>query len=748
MDFSKAFDSISHKYIFETFSFLNFGDHFLKILHTMLNKRSVSLMVDGYLSSSFKIERGVPQGDTASPYIFIIVLEILILKLNNDPDILKIGINYADGITDTDPLLVFADDMTLLMNETEENLVRVRDIFANFAKLSGLEINEEKTNVIRIGTKLDDTAPITNKVSFTYATKFKILGFEIDNKLETLNENFTKKEKKINKLIYMWSKLNLSTIGNLIISKTFLISQLSYLLSVLDCPEPVLKRIQHKIDSFIMKSSKPWMSKERLYQPVEKGGLGAINLTNFSTSLKMSWARRAKESKGLWANILKSKVSSNDNICYIRKCDIKPFNKGLMPIVGAFERTVDKHNENIKRKKPLLTLTPLSLLECVPKPGPKGRVINVKPTRSSHPELYRRGKICEIRPIDLLDRLNLELGIVKIVPNDNLLNLLELNDLDPVRRRMAVLRVRKIMANITEFLMVERKQTMFPLSKVVEDTKKGSRKYRNILDHEGNLIVQPWRTIDTKFNVTVKPGNENYFKRMGKFVKCKYLSADLQTLHLNTINGRTRLNNVEAKYKRNGDGVLKLPFCTFCTLDKIVTPEIENERHFYQECPISSEVLEHVKQTFALPDNLNIEDILIFFNNEDEWLSLKVNIVMLLYRKYLNTCRKSNQLPNKNYLSSLIKSKLKLIISANPADNKLVEGFVPLISGNALPVEEIKELLETTNNKDDKLLILFDSQRRTRQLEITAMEYLASSINTGTRMLNIQRRLIELNNVE
>ena len=283
---------------------------------------------------------------------------------------------------------------------------------------------------------------------------------------------------------------------------------------------------------------------------------------------------------------------------------------------------------------------------------------------------------------------------------------------------------------------------------MVEDTKKGRRKYRNILDHEGNLIVQPWRTIDTKFNVTVKPGNENYFKRMGKFVKCKYLSADLQTLHLNTINGRTRLNNVEAKYKRNGDGVLKLPFCTFCTLDKVVTPEIENERHFYQECPISSEVLEHVKQTFALPDNLNIEDILIFFNNEDEWLSLKVNIVMLLYRKYLNTCRKSNQLPNKNYLSSLIKSKLKLIISANPADNKLVEGFDPLISGNALPVEEIKELLETTNNKDDKLLILFDSQRRTRQLEITAMEYLASSINTGTRMLNIQRRLIELNNVE
>ena len=268
------------------------------------------------------------------------------------------------------------------------------------------------------------------------------------------------------------------------------------------------------------------------------------------------------------------------------------------------------------------------------------------------------------------------------------------------------------------------------------------------MDYEGNLTIQPWKTIDTKFNVSAKPGNENYFRRMGKFVKCKYLSADLQNLHINTINGRTRLNNVESKYKRNGEGMLKQPFCTFCTLNNVTTPAIENERHFYKECPTSKEVLAHVVQTFVLPDNLNTEDILVFYNDEDEWLSLKVNVIMLLYRKHLNSCRKSNQLPNKEYLSTLVKNKLKLIISANPADNNLVEGFVPLISGNAVPLDEIKELLDSTYNKDDRLLILFDSQRRTRQLEISAMEYLASSINTGTRMLNIQRRLNELNNVE
>ena len=73
-------------------------------------------MVDGYLTSSFKIERGVPQGDTASPYIFIIVLEILLLRLKNDPGILKLNILPHDKPEDNnefniDPLAVFADSI-------------------------------------------------------------------------------------------------------------------------------------------------------------------------------------------------------------------------------------------------------------------------------------------------------------------------------------------------------------------------------------------------------------------------------------------------------------------------------------------------------------------------------------------------------------------------------------------------------------------------------------------------------------
>ena len=87
IDFSKAFDSINCEFIYETLEFLNFGPYFIKIIKTMLNSKKCNMMIDGFKTEQFKILRGVPQGDTASPYIFIIVLEILLLRLKHDPDL-------------------------------------------------------------------------------------------------------------------------------------------------------------------------------------------------------------------------------------------------------------------------------------------------------------------------------------------------------------------------------------------------------------------------------------------------------------------------------------------------------------------------------------------------------------------------------------------------------------------------------------------------------------------------------------
>ena len=212
----------------------------------------------------------------------------------------------------------------------------MKAIFEDFAKLSGLEINEKKTKVIRIGAKLDDTKPITNKVKFVYTKVFKLLGVDLDNKLELLWTNFEKRKKKIRTKIAIWRKLNLSELGNLIVSKTFLISQLGYLLSMLECPADLMKTIQTDIDRFIFRTGgDPWMSVKRRYLPPSEGGMGAINIETYANSLRCSWYKRIKS--GLWSNILLAKVNDEKNVCYIQTKDIHKMHISILPIVKAFE---------------------------------------------------------------------------------------------------------------------------------------------------------------------------------------------------------------------------------------------------------------------------------------------------------------------------------------------------------------------------------------------------------------------------
>ena len=58
---------------------------------------------------------------------------------------------------------------------------------------------------------------------------------------------------------------------------------------MMDCSQKLLTEMQNDIDSFILKTNSPWISKERIHLPSELGGLGAIKLETYATSLRCSW---------------------------------------------------------------------------------------------------------------------------------------------------------------------------------------------------------------------------------------------------------------------------------------------------------------------------------------------------------------------------------------------------------------------------------------------------------------------------
>ena len=91
-----------------------------------------------------------------------------------------------------------------------------------------------------------------------------------------MDENVKERAKRIEIKIFLWRKYNLSTIGDLSVSKTFVISQLGYILSMLDCPKEILETMHLSIDNFVTRAKHSWISKKRIYNKPKNRGVGAI----------------------------------------------------------------------------------------------------------------------------------------------------------------------------------------------------------------------------------------------------------------------------------------------------------------------------------------------------------------------------------------------------------------------------------------------------------------------------------------
>ena len=249
---------------------------------------------------------------SSPPYIFIVAVEVLLIKLTSTKLITGITFGCTEGRAET-----FADDTTIYFERTPENLRNAIKCLQQFALISGLQCNLEKTSVIPIGLHHDITEENTlcPELELKWETEFTILGFVIDNKLQRLDKNFDKCDEKVKTLIIKWRAYNLSINGRITIAKAILLPQYTYIGSVLDkISKTRYAKIQKTLDYFVLhnsylepsKSGKNWIKPEILYEEKNKGGYGQIKVTDFFKSIKSSWIKRYASGKldDHWCDIL------------------------------------------------------------------------------------------------------------------------------------------------------------------------------------------------------------------------------------------------------------------------------------------------------------------------------------------------------------------------------------------------------------------------------------------------------------
>ena len=143
VDFEKAFDSISREFIGKVLDFFKFGPSMKKWISVLYDNISSVVTQCGFLSDFFNIGRGCRQDDPPSPYIFLLCAEVLCLMLKQNKDIKGVKIGDVEHI-----LSQCADDMTIILDGSEQSLAAAIKTLDSFAKLSNLKVNSSKTRAI------------------------------------------------------------------------------------------------------------------------------------------------------------------------------------------------------------------------------------------------------------------------------------------------------------------------------------------------------------------------------------------------------------------------------------------------------------------------------------------------------------------------------------------------------------------------------------------------------------------------
>ena len=305
IDFEKAYDSISFKFINQALKFLNFGEQFIKWINILLSNFKAVVNHCGNISDSFLIKRGCRQGDPIACYLFIISIEFLAHRLREDIDIE--GFQF-EGFSHL--LEIYADDLTCFLTPKAKCLRKVIEILESFHKISGLKISVSKTKAVWFGSGFDSNLKLCPDLQLTWVKTFNLLGINFDNNLTSMESNFTKKLEEIDKMLASWLFRYLTPYGKVMIIKSLALSKLGHMALVIPNPtKQMLKQIESVFFRFLWNNKSEKVSREHTKLPEKLGGLNFPDIESFWLSFKFSWFRRLLNTSAFWPKILMNDLS-------------------------------------------------------------------------------------------------------------------------------------------------------------------------------------------------------------------------------------------------------------------------------------------------------------------------------------------------------------------------------------------------------------------------------------------------------
>ncbi|KAL0420814.1 UNVERIFIED_CONTAM: hypothetical protein Slati_3104300 [Sesamum latifolium] len=255
VDLRKAYDTVEWDFLIEVLRLFGFPDRFIGWIEECVTTAIFSVCLNGEPHGFFQGARGLHKGDPMSPYLFVLVMEVLrgILQqmIANDP-LFQFHWKCAElGLFQ----LGFADDLLLFCAADHHSIALFQRGLTLFASLSGLQVNPAKSQLI------------LSKAAHTERTQFiQILGFQegilpvrylglplISSRLSLTD--CRPLLQKIDDRIQGWAGTPLSFAARVQLIKSVLMALNTYWAMAFVLPKGLIREIEKRLRSFLWKGT-------------------------------------------------------------------------------------------------------------------------------------------------------------------------------------------------------------------------------------------------------------------------------------------------------------------------------------------------------------------------------------------------------------------------------------------------------------------------------------------------------------
>jgi len=302
LDQEKAFDRVSHDYLWKVLKRFRFPKRFIKTLKHLYANQRKRVCINGFWSDIIVASRNVPQGDSLSGLLYILVLEPLAIAIRSH---VQIPGMLVDGTKVN--MALYADDIMVVLTDQCSGDA-LMELMEYHCRASNGKVNYKKTVILKVGNgpvvRLGEAKLILPPQQVMLCSQERYLGIPIGQQVD-YHPVWLKVECAIREMAAKLRRERHDLKIRVILSKSMLLSKAHFLARFTPVPTGVLERIEAVVAKYIWNGTAATLNKMASTLPLAEGGIKAMDLRLHVMASKVCLVSRMEACPDLpWVKIV------------------------------------------------------------------------------------------------------------------------------------------------------------------------------------------------------------------------------------------------------------------------------------------------------------------------------------------------------------------------------------------------------------------------------------------------------------